>query len=212
MDKKEFQVLIKYCFLMGKNTVEAKTWLDAEFPDTVPGKSTIKDLYAKFGRGEMSAEDRERMFLINILRVILTIMHPNSPNPAPVGIRRAVRAALILTPLFGLQFILLPVQPENDHPLYYAYVYTAVVIIPYQGLCCAILFCFANHDVHQAIKRSFQRNISRQNTRWSNYHTAESAAGVFMVNGNGHNSSNAVPLLSIRRKSTTQTSVKSVRV
>lgn len=60
MDKKEFRVLIKYCFLKGKNTVEAKTWLDNEFPDTAPGKSTIKDWYAKFRRGEMSTEDGER--------------------------------------------------------------------------------------------------------------------------------------------------------
>ncbi|KAF7276887.1 hypothetical protein GWI33_009684 [Rhynchophorus ferrugineus] len=56
MDKKEFRVLIKYCFLKGKNTVEAKTWLDAEFPDPAPGKSTIKDWYAKFRSGEMSTE------------------------------------------------------------------------------------------------------------------------------------------------------------
>ncbi|KAF7278375.1 hypothetical protein GWI33_008505 [Rhynchophorus ferrugineus] len=42
MDKKEFRVLIKYCFLMRKNTLEAITWFDAEFLDTAPGKSTIK--------------------------------------------------------------------------------------------------------------------------------------------------------------------------
>ncbi|KAF7287824.1 hypothetical protein GWI33_000177 [Rhynchophorus ferrugineus] len=48
MDNKEFRVLIKYCFLKGKNTVEAKTWLDPEFPNTAPGKSTIKDCYSKF--------------------------------------------------------------------------------------------------------------------------------------------------------------------
>ncbi|KAF7277937.1 hypothetical protein GWI33_009053 [Rhynchophorus ferrugineus] len=60
MDKKEFRVLIKYCFLKGKNTVEANIWLDAEFPDTVPGKSTIKDWYGKFRRGEMSTQDGER--------------------------------------------------------------------------------------------------------------------------------------------------------
>ncbi|KAF7262962.1 hypothetical protein GWI33_003792 [Rhynchophorus ferrugineus] len=60
MDKKEFRVLIKYCFLKGKNTVEAKTRLDAEFPDTAPGKSNIKDWYAKFRRGEMSTEDGQR--------------------------------------------------------------------------------------------------------------------------------------------------------
>ncbi|KAF7285485.1 hypothetical protein GWI33_010583 [Rhynchophorus ferrugineus] len=35
MDKKEFRMSIKHCFLKGKNTVEAKTWLDAEIPDTV---------------------------------------------------------------------------------------------------------------------------------------------------------------------------------
>ncbi|KAF7284817.1 hypothetical protein GWI33_021574 [Rhynchophorus ferrugineus] len=57
MDGKEFRVLIKYCFLKRNNTVEAKTWLDAEFPDTVPRKSTIKDWYAKFRRCEMSTED-----------------------------------------------------------------------------------------------------------------------------------------------------------
>ncbi|KAF7264426.1 hypothetical protein GWI33_023228 [Rhynchophorus ferrugineus] len=60
MDKKEFRVLIKYCFLKGKNTVEVKTWLDPEFPDTAPGKSTIKDWYAKFRRGELSTEHSER--------------------------------------------------------------------------------------------------------------------------------------------------------
>ncbi|KAF7285720.1 hypothetical protein GWI33_010140 [Rhynchophorus ferrugineus] len=59
MDKKEFSVLIKYCFLKGKNTVEVQTWLNAEFADTASGKSTIKDGYAKFRRDEMSTEDGE---------------------------------------------------------------------------------------------------------------------------------------------------------
>ncbi|KAF7270728.1 hypothetical protein GWI33_016311 [Rhynchophorus ferrugineus] len=57
MDKKEFRILIKYGFLKGKNTVEAETWLDAEFPDTIAGKSTIKDWYAKFRRSDMITED-----------------------------------------------------------------------------------------------------------------------------------------------------------
>ncbi|KAF7283698.1 hypothetical protein GWI33_023194 [Rhynchophorus ferrugineus] len=60
MDKKEFRVRIKYCLLKGNNTVEAKTCLDAEFRDIVPGKSTIKDWYAKFRRGKMGTEDGER--------------------------------------------------------------------------------------------------------------------------------------------------------
>ncbi|KAF7273436.1 hypothetical protein GWI33_013856 [Rhynchophorus ferrugineus] len=51
MDKMEFLVLIIYCFLRGKNTVEVKTWLDAELPDTAPGKSTIKDWVAQVHEG-----------------------------------------------------------------------------------------------------------------------------------------------------------------
>ncbi|KAF7284116.1 hypothetical protein GWI33_022575 [Rhynchophorus ferrugineus] len=60
MDKEEFRVFIKYCFLKGKNTVEEKAWLDAESPDIAPVKSTIKEWYAKFRHGEMSTEDGER--------------------------------------------------------------------------------------------------------------------------------------------------------
>ena len=41
MDKKEFHVLIKHCFLLKKNTVEAKAWLDKHYLDSAPGKSTV---------------------------------------------------------------------------------------------------------------------------------------------------------------------------
>ena len=62
MDKKEFQVLIKHCFLMGKNTVEAKQWLDkgACHEDSAPGKSTTIDWYAEFKRGRTNTDDAER--------------------------------------------------------------------------------------------------------------------------------------------------------
>ncbi|KAF7267480.1 hypothetical protein GWI33_019313 [Rhynchophorus ferrugineus] len=40
MDKNEFHVLIKYCFLKGK--IQLKQNLDL-MPDTAPGKSSIKD-------------------------------------------------------------------------------------------------------------------------------------------------------------------------
>ncbi|KAF7277448.1 hypothetical protein GWI33_007268 [Rhynchophorus ferrugineus] len=59
MDKKKFRVLIKYCFLKGKNTVKAKTWLDADFLDTARGKSTIKHSYTKLRCGEMNTEGGE---------------------------------------------------------------------------------------------------------------------------------------------------------
>ena len=59
MDKKEFRVLIKHCFLMEKNTVEVKQWLDKRYGDSAPGKSTIIDWYAEFKRGRTDTDDAE---------------------------------------------------------------------------------------------------------------------------------------------------------
>ena len=47
MDKKNFRVLIKHCFLIGKNTVDAKKCLDKRYVDSAPGKSTIIGWYAE---------------------------------------------------------------------------------------------------------------------------------------------------------------------
>ncbi|XP_063918389.1 calcitonin gene-related peptide type 1 receptor isoform X2 [Zophobas morio] len=142
------------------------------------------------------------IFLINVLRVILTIMHPNSANPAPMGIRRAARAALILIPLFGLQHILIPFRPDMYDPYEHLYQYVTVVVVTLQGLCVSCLFCFANQDVHQAIRAFMHRRIYRT-TRWSNYHYtgAVDSAGVYVVNGSSN--CNNVGLLSLKRKSTT---------
>ena len=60
MDKKEFQVLIKHCFLMGKNTVEAKQCLDKRYGDSAPRKPTIIDCYVEFNRGRTNTDDAER--------------------------------------------------------------------------------------------------------------------------------------------------------
>lgn len=45
---------------MGKNTVEAQTWLDKCYGDSAPGKTTIVDWFAKFKRGDTSTDDAER--------------------------------------------------------------------------------------------------------------------------------------------------------
>ena len=44
----------------GKNTVEAKQWLDKRYGDSAPGKSTIIDWYAEFKRGRTNTDDAER--------------------------------------------------------------------------------------------------------------------------------------------------------
>ena len=60
MDKEEFRVLIKHCFLMAKNTVEAKQWLDKRYGNSAPGKSTIINWYAEFKRDHTNTDDAER--------------------------------------------------------------------------------------------------------------------------------------------------------
>jgi hypothetical protein len=44
----------------GKNTVEAKTWLDKLYLDFAPAKSTVEKGFAKFKRGEMCIEGDSR--------------------------------------------------------------------------------------------------------------------------------------------------------
>jgi hypothetical protein len=48
---------MKHCFLVKKNTVEAKAWLDKHYSDSAPAKSTVEKWLAKFKRGEKSIED-----------------------------------------------------------------------------------------------------------------------------------------------------------
>ena len=46
MEKSEFCVLIKHSFLMRKNTVQAKQWLDKCYLDSAPLETTVKRWYA----------------------------------------------------------------------------------------------------------------------------------------------------------------------
>lgn len=128
------------------------------------------------------------VFLINVLRVILTIMHPNSDNPAPVRVKKAARAALILIPLFGLQYVLIPFRPDQGHPYAQLYEYVTVVVTSLQGLCVSCLFCFANQDVHHAIRGFINKRL--YSSGWSNYQYTGGmdSAGVYVINGNNTNS------------------------
>lgn len=60
MDSKEYRVLIKHCFLTGKNTIEAKEWLDNYYNISSPSYTTVKKWYAEFKRGCTSTNDAKR--------------------------------------------------------------------------------------------------------------------------------------------------------
>lgn len=60
LEKNEFHVLIKHCYLMRKNTVQAQQWLEKCYPGSAPSKTTIFWWYADFQRGRTEASDAER--------------------------------------------------------------------------------------------------------------------------------------------------------
>ena len=60
MEKSEFRVLIKHCFLMEKNTVQAKQWLDKCYSDSAPSETAVKRWYTDFKRGRTNTNNTER--------------------------------------------------------------------------------------------------------------------------------------------------------
>ena len=49
MEKSEFHVLIKHCFLMGGgNTVDVNQWLDKCYLNSAPLETTVKRWHADF--------------------------------------------------------------------------------------------------------------------------------------------------------------------
>ncbi|XP_055642739.1 calcitonin gene-related peptide type 1 receptor isoform X2 [Toxorhynchites rutilus septentrionalis] len=97
------------------------------------------------------------VFLIRVVRVLLTKLNSTSPNPAPLGLKKATRATLILIPLFGLQHILLPFRPDRGCELERYYQVVSAVLISLQGACVSCLFCFANHDVIFVVRCQLSR-------------------------------------------------------
>ena len=57
MEKSEFRVLIKHCFLIKKNTVETKQWLDKHYLNSAPLRQMVEKWVAEFKRGRTSTND-----------------------------------------------------------------------------------------------------------------------------------------------------------
>ena len=81
MEKSEFGLLIKHCFLMGKNTVQAKQWPDKCYPDFSLSRQMLEKWFADFNRGRTNTVDAERSG------------HPNSAV-VPENIKKAHKMVL----------------------------------------------------------------------------------------------------------------------
>ncbi|KAG8186926.1 hypothetical protein JTE90_000398 [Oedothorax gibbosus] len=97
------------------------------------------------------------MFLIDIIRVLWTKLKATHANE-PSQFRKAVRATLVLVPLFGLHFFLVMYRPQSgDCLMLEGYSYFAYAMDGLQGLLVSLIFCYLNGEVQVLVMRSFQR-------------------------------------------------------
>nr|XP_024216449.1 calcitonin gene-related peptide type 1 receptor-like isoform X1 [Halyomorpha halys] len=108
-------------------------------------------------------------FLCNIVRVVVGKLRagPSQSSRPSQALLQALRATLLLLPLLGLNYLLTPFRPPNDHPLESYYEILSAFTASFQGLCVATLFCFLNGEVMAQIKRKWQYATFR--TRANSY-------------------------------------------
>ncbi|XP_054619421.1 calcitonin gene-related peptide type 1 receptor isoform X2 [Dunckerocampus dactyliophorus] len=94
-------------------------------------------------------------FLLNIIRVLVTKLRDTHRAESNMYMK-AVRATLILVPLLGIQFVIFPWRPEN-RLAGEVYEYIMHVLMHYQGLLVATIFCFFNGEVQAALKRQWMQ-------------------------------------------------------
>ncbi|XP_057370225.1 calcitonin gene-related peptide type 1 receptor-like [Daphnia carinata] len=97
------------------------------------------------------------VFLINIIRILVMKLRSTSINE-PSQFRKAVRATLILFPLFGLHFVVTIYRPPKGGCDWIDfYHYANALLDGLQGCLVAIIFCYGNGEVHYLLLRSYRR-------------------------------------------------------
>ncbi|XP_076360670.1 calcitonin gene-related peptide type 1 receptor-like isoform X2 [Tachypleus tridentatus] len=96
-------------------------------------------------------------FLCKILRNLVTKIKATHPHE-PSQYRKAVRAILILVPLFGVHFFFDKYRPApGECGWMNIYIYFNFAIDGFQGFIVALIFCYLNGEVLSLLKRSYQK-------------------------------------------------------
>ncbi|OXA58279.1 Calcitonin gene-related peptide type 1 receptor [Folsomia candida] len=99
------------------------------------------------------------LFLINIIRVLVTKLRATHAQE-PSQYRKAVRATLVLLPLFGLHFLVTIYRPPTSTGVCLwteIYFYANDILDGIQGFMVALIFCYFNGEVSTLLKRSWMR-------------------------------------------------------
>ena len=81
--------------------------------------------------------------------------------PRLAAARQSSRAVLMLTPVFGLHFLLLPVIPGPDSAWEKVHAIISALSTSSQGLVVSLILCFANKEVVAKVKGYLRRKFSR---------------------------------------------------
>lgn len=119
-------------------------------------------------------------FLTHIIQVLITKLRSSSTDE-PTQFRRAVRATMVLIPLFGLHFLLLSYHPQSKD-CYFQKIYNVITYATdgLQGGIVSVIFCYLNNEVMFLIKRSYNRQKMMRDvgSQVSNRRTRESRTSV----------------------------------
>jgi len=94
-------------------------------------------------------------FLVSVVKVIRSKLHfennfnRNHTDP----MMKSAKAVIILVPIFGIHFVLLPMRPVKDSSLEYPYEIASCLSTSLQGFFISILLCFANPEVSSLIRK-----------------------------------------------------------
>ncbi|XP_059499395.1 calcitonin receptor-like isoform X3 [Stegostoma tigrinum] len=94
-------------------------------------------------------------FLLNIVRVLITKLRVTHQAQSKAYMK-VVRATLILVPLLGIQYVLVPSKPKG-HITGEIYEHVMHICIHYQGILVTTIFCFYNGEVQSAFKRQWSQ-------------------------------------------------------
>ncbi|KAG8186927.1 hypothetical protein JTE90_000399 [Oedothorax gibbosus] len=95
-------------------------------------------------------------FLAHIIQVIVTKLRSTHADE-PAQFRRAVRATMVLIPLFGLHFLLLSFHPHKDCHGLLIYNIATYSLDGLQGGIVSLLFCYFNNEVLFLLRRTYER-------------------------------------------------------
>ena len=76
---------------------------------------------------------------------------------------KSARAVIILIPIFGLHFLLLPVRPTRGSSLEYGYEVISSLSTSTQGFTVSILLCFSNSEIISKMKKYFRKERTNRN-------------------------------------------------